>query len=71
MIFHPRKGQTVRVNYRNKTMTCQGIIGEVVSASNGPGPRNVKIKVQLWPGKDEYFYEIIPRGNLVAIAKER
>jgi len=37
----------------------------VVIASKGPGPRNVM--VQLWhPGKDEYFYEIIPRGNLMS-----
>ena len=67
MIFQPKIGQDVKINYKDKAMPCQGLIGNVAEVSKGPGPRNVKVRVRLWPNKDEYFYEIIPRGNIVAI----
>lgn len=69
MIWHPKKGQSVKVHYRKSlqsAMPCQGIRGEVVEVAPGPGPINVLIKVELWAGTGQYFYEVIPRGNLVA-----
>ena len=68
MIFHPKLGQKVRCNYKDKRMPCQGIRGEVVTVSKGPGPRNVLIKWRLYAdNQDLVEYDVIPRGNLVAI----
>jgi hypothetical protein len=68
MIFNPKINQKVRVHYRKSLQSfvpCEGLTGTVVAVSKGPGPRNVAIKVMLWPGdNDEYFVEIVPRGNL-------
>jgi hypothetical protein len=65
MIWQPKVGQEVWLNYKDKTMPCQGLEGEVAAISNGPGPRNVLIIIVdidnlLW------FHEVIPRGNLNA-----
>ena len=65
MIWQPRPGMKVSVNYKDKLMPCQGLNAEVVLAAIGPGPRNVKIKVELWPDSKEVFYESVPRGNLI------
>ena len=69
MIWQPRPGQRVRLNYKDKSMPHQGKEGKVVTVASGKGPRNVLIRLcdadrelSEW----EYlFYEIIPRGNLV------
>jgi hypothetical protein len=63
MILHPKIGQMMICNYTDR-MPCQGIVGEVVCVGVGPGPINVEIKVELWPGSGEYFYDVIPIENL-------
>jgi hypothetical protein len=68
MIFHPKIGQKVKCHYRKDSpASCEGLRGEVVCVGKGPGPRNVLIRVDLWGDGKTFFYEVIPRGNLVAI----
>jgi hypothetical protein len=64
MIFHPKIGQQVVCNYKNKAMPCQGMKGVVVCVGIGPGPINVGIEVETWPESGHFFRECIPRGNL-------
>jgi hypothetical protein len=67
MIFYPKIGQQVRVHYRKSMIghiSCEGIEGEVIAVSRGPGPHNVALKIELWPDSKEFFIEIFPRGNL-------
>jgi hypothetical protein len=69
MIFHPYKGQQVRINYKDKTMEFQDGYGRVEAVATGKGPKNVLVgflSVTLNP-----FYEIIPRGNLNAKNNQR
>lgn len=68
MIWQPKIGQNVTINYKDKSMPLQGKEGKVVAVGNGRGPKNVLVRLcdadrelSEW----EYlFYEIIPRGNL-------
>lgn len=70
MIFQPIKGQRVSIHYRKsamRKMPCEGMKGVVETVSKGPGPRNVLVKFELWPDSGDHFFEVIARGNLVAI----
>ncbi len=71
MIFNPKKDQLVKIHYRkplSQTMPCQGVIGKVVFAAKGPGPRNVCVKVDD-PGSGLVWRECVPRGNLMMICQ--
>jgi hypothetical protein len=64
MIWQPKVGQQVRINYKDKTMEFQDGVGKVEAVATGKGPKNVLVgflSVTLNP-----FYEVIPRGNLNA-----
>lgn len=64
MIWHPKPGQKVRIHYRKSlqgNMPCQGLVGIVLGASRGPGPRNACIMCTY---KETVWKEIVPRGNL-------
>ncbi len=65
MIFHPRAGQRVHLDYAQPTagmMPYHGKVGVVRVVSRGPGPRNVGVKVAG-------LLVVVPRGNLVAVAE--
>lgn len=59
MIYAPRPGQRVRLNYKAKAMPHQGR-GATVEVFNGRarGPRNVKVRF------DDGAWTIVPRGNV-------
>jgi hypothetical protein len=66
MIFHPRIGQEVIINYRDKEMRLQGIDCEVLVVGKGPGPRNVLLIVpKISPNRIGFFYAVVPIGNLI------
>ena len=58
MIFHPKIGQKVTCNYKDKSMPYQEMRGEVVCVGKGPGPINVLVK-------SDQGCVVIPRGNIV------
>ena len=58
MIFHPKPGQKVKINYKDKSMPFQGITGKILAVANNKGPRNVLVM-------STRFLVIIPRGNLI------
>ena len=60
MIWQPKIGQQVEINYKDKSMPHQGRECEVVAVSNGRGPKNALVKIMEFG----WIYEIIPRGNL-------
>ena len=60
MIWQPKIGQWVKINYKDKFMPYQGRVCEVVAVGNGRGPKNVLVKI-MGIG---WIHEIIPRGNL-------
>ena len=63
MIFHPYIGQRVHVHYAKAaapTMPYHGRTGVVRTVTDGPGPRNVGVKI-------DGQLVVVPRGNLVAI----
>jgi len=64
MIFQPKIGQWVEVNYKDKTMPHQMAAGQIKAVGNGKGPRNVLVELRWLMNRT---YVIIPRGNLVAI----
>ena len=61
MIFQPKIGQTVKINYKDKSMRFQSAVGVIASVGIGKGPKNVLILTLAWK------YVVVPRGNLVAI----
>ena len=63
MIWHPKIGQEVFINYKDKSMPCQGETGEVVAVGNGKGPKNALV---LFADSlcAIYYFDVIPRGNL-------
>ena len=60
MIWQPKKNQRAKINYKDKSMPCQGLEGRVVAVGSGKGPKNVLVFFRY----DVKFYEVIPRGNL-------
>lgn len=70
MIWHPRRGQLVKVHYRKSLghMPCHGIIGTVLFSANGKGPKNVCIEVHD-KMTDLKWRECIPRGNLQKVIR--
>jgi len=66
MISYPRPGQRVQLWY-NKRLAAgwcaayHGLIGTVTTVSSGPGPRNVRVRIDRG-GYCEGV--IVPRGNL-------
>jgi len=60
MIWQPKIGQRVKINYKDKTMPYQGLDGEVVAVAIG------KIKNALV--KFPQGVCVIPRGNLMVAA---
>lgn len=62
MIFHPRRGEHVRIHYAAsyaKYMRHDGRRGVVLAVSSGPGPRNARVEF------DDGTLATFPRGNLV------
>jgi len=64
MIWQPKPGQKVRINYKNKGMPLQDAEGTVLFAAKGRGPQNVLVK---FIGIHTDIFEILPKGNLNAI----
>jgi hypothetical protein len=77
MIWNPKPGMAVRINYKDKSLPYQGYEGEVMAV--GRSIKNALVKfhcqtistnryVQMFFGrpviKDLFFYAVIPRGNL-------
>ena len=61
MIWQPKKGQWVKVNYKDKSMPLQGQKCIVRAVGNGSGPKNVLVETKI------QRFNIVPRGNLNAI----
>jgi hypothetical protein len=62
MIWQPKIGQRVKVNYKDKSMPLQGVNGVVV-AVGGKKPKNALIGIlPIW-------FEVVPRGNLNMVDK--
>lgn len=60
MIWKPKAGQQVTLNYKNKSMPYQGKSGEVVICTKGRGgPINALVRL------DDGSLVIVPRGQLV------
>lgn len=61
MIWNPKVGQMVRINYKDKSMICQGRKGKVVAV--GRGVKNTLVEFSF---ADDLFkvFVVIPRGNL-------
>jgi len=55
MIWQPKIGQTVKINYKDKSMPYQGYEGEVIAV--GRGIKNVLVKFFVGCA-------VIPRGNI-------
>lgn len=69
MIWHPKEGQVVTVNYKDKSMPLQGMAGIVCAVGNGKGPKNVCVVHWVWDEEariSQPHFHIIPRGNLNA-----
>ncbi len=64
MIFHPKIGQNIQINYKDKSMANQGLRGYVVAVAKGPGPRNVLVRLPYALRLDRY--DVVPRGNINA-----
>ena len=62
MIFHPKIGQLITINYKDKSMPYQGCAGRILAKGVNRGPKNVLVLVYGF-----FIYAIIPRGNLNAI----
>jgi len=77
MIRQPKIGQEAIINYGDKTrsncfiakkdMPFQGTECEILAVGKGPGPRNVMVIITHSHHYYGWQYEIIPKGNLVAI----
>ena len=67
MIFQPKIGQEAVINYKDKSMPFQGVECEILGISKGPGPRNVLVIITYAHDFYGWQYEVIPKGNLVAI----
>jgi hypothetical protein len=71
MIWQPKAGMVVLINYKDKSMYWQGYHAIVCAAGIGPGPKNVLIKI---PVCETWHFEIVPRGNLnkdITLQKKR
>jgi hypothetical protein len=56
MIWQPKIGQRIKINYKDKSMPLQGVNGMVVAV--GKKPKNALIRIlPIW-------FEVVPRGNL-------
>ena len=58
MIWQPKKGQFVGINYKDKSMPFQGYVGVICAVGSGKGPKNVLVFLTL------QVFIIVPRGNL-------
>ena len=68
MIWQPKTGQLVKINYKDKSMPLQGKHCQVKAVGSGPGPKNVLVIIfnrECLPDYDWYF-KVVPRGNLIA-----
>lgn len=63
MIWQPRKGQSVRLNYKDKSLPWQGSYGIVRVVGNGKGPKNVLVETKI------QHFVVIARGNLNALSR--
>jgi hypothetical protein len=64
MIWQPKVGQVVTVNYKDKTMYYQNYLGYVCAVGNGRGPKNVLVEIPFIENEEMV---VVPRGNLNAI----
>lgn len=63
MIYAPKPGQRVRINYARKRLPHQGKSATVlVFNGRAKGPRNVLVRT------DDGAEIVVPRGNLIAAA---
>ena len=63
MIWQPKIGQWVKINYKDKSMPCQGLEGEVVAV--GRHIKNALVQFKLlrsWPHSEETFFEGMDEG---------
>ncbi|MFZ7127541.1 MAG: hypothetical protein ACOWWM_15400 [Desulfobacterales bacterium] len=69
MIWRPKVGQRVRINYRKSLRTempCQDRTGIIERVAGGPGPISALVRLEH-PGCGGGQYVIVPRGYLVAV----
>ena len=66
VIWHPKKGQRVILNYYDKSLPLQGCNAKVLFSAKGPGPRNACVEIKGVWGSDLHC---IPRGNLVELKR--
>ena len=69
-------GQRVQVHYSwmwhemsgaHTPVGCHGIKGTVCAITQGPGPINAAVKIELWPDSPDCFIEIFPVKHLQRI----
>ena len=67
MIWQPKTGQLVKINYKDKSMPLQGKDCQVEAVGRGPGPKNVLVIIFNRAPHFEYGwrFEVVPRGNLI------
>jgi len=67
MIWQPKTGQLVKINYKDKSMPLQGKDCQVEAVGSGPGPKNVLVIIFNRAPRFEYGWrlEVVPRGNLI------
>lgn len=73
MIWKPRVGQLVRIQYAAKKRRCFSrlphmLVGKIVTVGSGPGPINALVNINYLSAYP--FYIVVPRGNLFAIDKD-
>ena len=66
MIWQPKPGQRVRINYKDKSMPYQGCSGIVVAVGRGIKNAQVRFPTSL---NERLRVCVIPRGNLVHESK--
>lgn len=67
MIWQPKIGQIVVINYKDKSMYYQAMIGTVKAFANGQKTKNALIELSDYcKVATETKYIVVPRGNLIA-----
>ena len=64
MIWNPKPGMVVRINYKDKSLPYQGCEGEVVAVGRSIKNALVKLRYPVLIYDRYDFYAVIPRGNL-------